>query len=276
VKGSFDDCQAIVKQAFQDQALRQAVDLSGVNSINFARIAAQAVYYFTAAVALGAPHRPVAFAAPTGNFGDAYAGYVAHRMGLPIERIIVATNGNDILARALKGGRYERGDVAATQSPAMDIQSASNFERLYFEAAGRDAVETARAFEAFAGCGVIDIPPASLTVMRGLFVGAAVSEAETARTILSTLGETGELVDPHTAVGLAAAARIGPAAPGTPLVTLATAHPAKFPEAVTAAAGVAPRTPPSVARLAERRERFETIAADLETAKAYVREFVAA
>jgi threonine synthase len=276
VKGTFDDCQAMLKAMFRDAQFARSVDLSGVNSINFARIAAQAVYYFTSAVALGAPYRPVAFAVPTGNFGDAYAGYVAHRMGLPIERVVVAVNSNDILGRALESGRYERGEVAATSSPAMDIQAASNFERLYFECAQRNAPETARAFEAFATAGALDIPPSALASMRCLFVGAAVSETETARTILATLNETGELVDPHTAVGLAAAERIGPANPATPLVALATAHPAKFPEAVLAAAGVAPPTPASVARVSERRERFEPIAADVEAAKIYVREFVAA
>jgi threonine synthase len=276
VKGTFDDCQAMLKAMFRDAQFARTVDLSGVNSINFARIAAQAVYYFTAAVALGAPHRKIAFAAPTGNFGDAYAGYVAHRMGLPIERVVVAVNANDILARALETGRYACGDVVATCSPAMDIQAASNFERLYFEAADRNALETARAFEALAAQGALDIPPRSLAAMRGLFAGAAVDEAETARTILATLNETGELVDPHTAVGLAAAARVGPADPATPLVALATAHPAKFPEAVEAAAGVAPPTPASVARMAQRRERFEPIAADVDAAKAYVRDFITA
>ena len=276
VKGTFDDCQAMLKSMFRDAQFASAVDLSGVNSINFARIAAQAVYYFTAAVALGAPHRKVAFAAPTGNFGDAYAGYVAQRMGLPVERIIVAVNSNDILGRALESGRYQRGEVAATSSPAMDIQAASNFERLYFEATGRDAPATARAFETFGSCGALDIPPEALAAMRNLFVGAAVSEAETARTIRATLAATGKLVDPHTAVGLAAAARIGPADPATPLVTLATAHPAKFPEAVAAAAGAPAPTPASVARMAERRERFDRLAADVEAAKAYVREFATA
>jgi len=276
VKGTFDDCQAMLKSMFRDAQFAHAVDLSGVNSINFARIAAQSVYYFTSAVALGAPHRKIAFCAPTGNFGDAYAGYVARRMGLPIERIIVATNANDILAQALEGGRYARGDVAATSSPAMDIQAASNFERLYFEATGRDAAETARAFETFAAEGALDIPPPALATMRELFIGTAVSEAETAETILATLKQTGELVDPHTAVGLAAAARIGPADPATPLVTLSTAHPAKFPEAVSAAAGVPAPTPASVACMAERRERFDPIAAEVEAAKRFVRAFASA
>ena len=276
VKGTFDDCQAMLKAMFQDAQFARAVDLSGVNSINFARIAAQSVYYFTAAVALGAPGRPIAFATPTGNFGDAYAGYAASRMGLPIERIVVAVNANDILSRAFATGRYARGEVTPTSSPAMDIQAASNFERLYFETTQRDAVETARAFEAFAAQGAIDIPPRSLAAMRALFVGAAVSEAETARTILSTLNETGELIDPHTAVGLTAAARIGPANPATPMVTLATAHPAKFPETVKAAAGVEPPVPHNVFRLAGRPERARAIAADVVTAKAFIRRFAKA
>src|SRR6202012_6257 len=156
----------IVKKAFQDQSLRQAVDLSGVNSINFARIAAQAVYYFTTAAALGAPQRKVSFAVPSGNFGDAFAGSVASRMGLPVERILVATNANDILARTFETGRYSRGKVHPTMSPAMDIQSASNFERLYFEAVQREPAETARAFAAFADSGAIDLPPKAYAAMR--------------------------------------------------------------------------------------------------------------
>ncbi|HZZ87462.1 MAG TPA: threonine synthase [Caulobacteraceae bacterium] len=273
VDGTFDDCQAMLKEMFRDAQFSQAVSLSGVNSINFARIAAQSVYYFTAAVALGAPHRKVAFAVPTGNFGDAYAGYVAHRMGLPIDRIVIGTNANDILSRALNDGRYARGEVTATASPAMDIQSASNFERLYFETADRNAVETARAFEAFAAQGAIDLPPRSLSAMRGLFAATAISETDTAKTILATLNETGQLVDPHTAVGLAAAARVGPAAKAVPLVTLATAHPAKFPDTVKAASGVASATPGVVAAQACRPERFDTIQANVETAKDFVREF---
>jgi threonine synthase len=276
VKGTFDDCQAMLKQMFQDEQFARAIDLSGVNSINFARIAAQSVYYFTSAVALGAPHRKVAFSVPTGNFGDAYAGYVAYRMGLPIERLIVATNANDIVSRALINGRYARGEVTPTGSPAMDIQAASNFERLYFETADRDAVDTARAFGAFAGRGVIDIAPRSLAAMRALFTGAAVSEADTARTILATRNATGELVDPHTAVGLAAAARIGPVDPATPVITLSTAHPAKFPETVREAAGVEPAVPQAVFRMADRPERFAAIPADLDAAKSYIRQFAQA
>ncbi len=275
--GDFDDCQAILKELFRDTQFAQAVDLSAVNSINFARIAAQAVYYFTAGAALGAPHRPVSFAIPTGNFGDAFAGYVASRMGLPIERMIVATNGNDIVARAVETGRYAKGETTmATQSPAMDIQVASNFERLYFEGVGRDGVETGRAFTAFAAAGAIDLPPAARQEIARLYRGVAIDEAETSRTILSTLNATGVLVDPHTAVALAGAQRIGPARPTTPLIVLSTAHPAKFPEAVQAAAGVTPPPPPAVTAQAGRPERFDRIAADAQAVKAYVREFVTA
>jgi threonine synthase len=271
VDGTFDDCQAIVKQTFQDTVLRQAVDLSGVNSINFARIAAQIVYYFTTAVALGAPHRPVAFCVPSGNFGDAFAGYAAARMGLPVAKIVVATNSNDILARAFQEGRYARGGVAATQSPAMDIQSASNFERLYFECVRRDGVETARAFAAFGETGVIDIPPQAFAAMRERFIGLSTSESETARTMVATLNETGELIDPHTAVAVGALSRAGDL--GAPVVVLSTAHPAKFPEAVQAATGELPYLPPAVEALAERPERFDRLPADADTVKAYVRAF---
>jgi threonine synthase len=273
VKGSFDDCQAIVKAAFQDEVLRQAVDLSGVNSINFARIAAQAVYYFTSAVALGAPHRPVGFCVPSGNFGDAFAGYVASRMGLPVAGVTVATNANDILAVAFETGAYVRGSVTHTISPAMDIQSASNFERLYFEAVGRDAAATAQAFEGFAAKGRIDIPAAALAEMRGLFRGVAVGEDETRATIAATVAATGELIDPHTAVAVAALTRH--AAPG-PVVVLSTAHAAKFPEDVEAAAGVTPALPRGAADLAGRQERFARLPAEADTIKSYVRSFAEA
>jgi threonine synthase len=271
VKGSFDDCQAIVKNAFQDQSLRQAVDLSGVNSINFARIAAQAVYYFTTAAALGAPGRAVSFCVPSGNFGDAFAGYVAHRMGLPVGRILVATNSNDILAQAFETGRYARGKVQPTLSPAMDIQAASNFERLYFESVGRDPIETARAFEAFAKTGAIEAPPKAFAAMRDLFRGVSVSETQTQRTMVATLNETGELIDPHTAVGVAALGRARDIE--GPVVIMSTAHPAKFPEAVGKVTGVTPSLPRGVASLASKPERFDRLPAEADTIKAYVRAF---
>jgi threonine synthase len=274
VSGTFDDCQAIVKEAFQDQALRQAVDLSGVNSINFARIAAQAVYYFTSAVALGAPHRPVSFCVPSGNFGDAFAGFVASRMGLPIARIVVATNANDILAKAFETGRYARGEVHATMSPAMDIQSASNFERLYYEAVGRDAPATAAAFEGFGRTGAIELPPAAFAALREMFRGVGVSEDDTARAIAATLDAAGELIDPHTAVAVSALGRMADT-PG-PVVVLSTAHPAKFPEDVAKVCGVTPSLPRGATDLADRAERFERLPAEPQTIKDYVRAFAEA
>jgi threonine synthase len=273
VEGAFDDCQALVKALFADPAFRSEVDLYGVNSINWARVVAQAVYYFTAAVALGAPDRLVGFAVPTGNFGDAFAGYVAMKMGLPVARMVIATNSNDIVARAFSTGKYARGEVVATQSPAMDIQVASNFERLYFEATGRDAGETARAFEAFARTGAIDLPSQAFGQLRGLFEGIAVDEGETAATIASTHAETGEIIDPHTAVGVAAAKRAGHRE--SPLVVLSTAHPAKFPEAVEAAIGRRPALHPRAGGLYDRPETIDRLPADVEAVKAYVRAFAA-
>ena len=275
VQGSFDDCQSIVKDMFQDKVLRQAVDLSGVNSINWARIAAQAVYYFTSAVSLGAPYRPVSFVVPTGNFGDAFAGYVARQMGLPIETITVATNSNDIVARAIETGRYARGQVVATQSPAMDIQIASNFERLFFEAVDRDAVNTAAFFKTFAETGSADIPPEALTRMRELFAGDAVDEAETSAAIKTTLADTGELIDPHTAVAIRAALRLKAKAANaaTPLVVLSTAHPAKFPEAVLEAAGVEPHLPAAAVGLDAKTETFDRLPNRPDAVKAYLRTF---
>ncbi|MGZ6011505.1 MAG: threonine synthase, partial [Caulobacteraceae bacterium] len=278
VQGSFDDCQAIVKDLFQDPALRQAVDLSGVNSINWARIAAQAVYYFTSAVALGAPHRRVSFVVPTGNFGDAFAGYVARQMGLPIESITVATNSNDIVARAIETGRYARGEVMATQSPAMDIQVASNFERLLYEASGRDGKAVSAFFQTFAETGAVDIPGHALEDLRRVFKGQAVDEAQTSATMRQVLEQTGEVIDPHTAVAMCAALRLkakAPAAP-VPLVVLSTAHPAKFPEAVLAAAGVEPRLPAAAVGLGGKAETFDRLPNRPDAVKTYLRQFAGA
>jgi threonine synthase len=273
VAGDFDDCQAILKTLFQDQTFARDVDLSAVNSINFARIAAQSVYYFTAAASLGAPDRTIAFATPTGNFGDAYAGFAARAMGLPIARITAATNSNDIIARALAQGVYRRGAAVATQSPAMDIQVASNFERLYFEACGRDGAATGEAFRAFSATGDMVIPSNVRAVIDELFRGASVSEGATARSILATLSASGELVDPHTAVALAISDAAAYDVGGAPLVTLSTAHAAKFPEAVAAASGVTPTPPRACAGLAARTERFDRLPAEASAVKAYVRAF---
>jgi threonine synthase len=207
---------------------------------------------------------------PSGNFGDGFAGYVAHRMGLPVSRILIATNANDILARTFATGTYARGAVAETQSPAMDIQSASNFERLFFEATGRDGAATAAAFTGFAAGRDIVTPPEALAAMKALFTGASTDEAGTAAEMRLTLAETGQTADPHTAVALSALRRTP--GPG-PTVVLATAHPAKFPEAVQAATGQPPVTPARAQSLAERPERFERIAADAGKVAAYVRAF---
>ncbi|HEY4031720.1 MAG TPA: threonine synthase [Caulobacteraceae bacterium] len=278
VQGSFDDCQAIVKDLFQDPALRQAVDLSGVNSINWARIAAQAVYYFTSAVSLGAPHRRVSFVVPTGNFGDGFAGYVARQMGLPIDAITVATNSNDIVARAIETGRYSRGEVVATQSPAMDIQVASNFERLLYEATGRGGKAVTEFFRAFAETGAADISGHALEDMRRVFRGDAVDEAETSATIRQVLEETGEVIDPHTAVAMRAALRLKAKAPksSVPLVVLSTAHPAKFPEAVLDAGGVDPHLPAAAIGLGGKDETFDRLPNNPDAVKAYLRAFAGA
>jgi len=242
VEGTFDDCQTIVKGLFGDLPLRDRLALTGVNSINFARILAQIAYYFTAAVSLGAPHRPVAFAVPTGNFGDIFAGYAAKRMGLPVARLVIATNLNDILVRALGSGVYEPKSVIATSSPSMDIQLASNFERLLFELAGRDAARVRSLMEALRKTGAFRLSDAELASLRELFSAHAVGEPETEMTIRSLVEETGVLVDPHTAVAVAAA-RAESGLGRSPMIVLSTAHPAKFPEAVERASGRVPEQP---------------------------------
>jgi len=260
IRGNFDDCQAIVKAAFGNPRLRERLALSGVNSINWARIVAQIVYYFTAAVALGGPHRAVSFAVPTGNFGDIYAGYAAKCMGLPVDRLIVATNINDILARALASGRYEVHGVQATTSPSMDIQVSSNFERLLFEAYRRDAEAVGRLMASLAQSRSFTIDPAALAAIRADFDAGAADEDQGRETIASTWRQTGFLPDPHTAVGLAVAGRFASSA--TPMVTLATAHPAKFPAAVEAATGTPPALPVGFDDLASRHEDFVVLAND--------------
>ena len=269
VRGDFDDCQALVKSMFGDARFRDDVALSGVNSINWARIVAQVVYYVTSALALGGPDRPVSFCVPTGNFGDVFAGYVAHRMGLPIERLVVATNDNDLLARTLETAAYERRAVVQTTSPSMDIAVSSNFERLLFDAYERDAAEIRGAMASLAQSGRFEIREAAMARMRGLFVAGACDQEAARRRITRTLRETDIIVDPHTAIGLEVAERHLVAAP---MVTLATAHAAKFPDAVEAAIGRVPDVPPRLAGLMEREERFATLPNDLPTVQTYVRE----
>jgi threonine synthase len=270
IEGTFDDCQALVKALFGDAALREEVGLAAVNSINWARIMAQVAYYVAAAVALGAPDRRIAFSVPTGNFGDVYAGYVAARMGLPLERLVVATNRNDILARFLETGRYQTGEVHPTISPSMDIQVASNFERLLFDLLGRDGAAVREWMRGFGGSGSASVAPSALDQVRGLFAGFRSDEHLTSETMRRMLRETGELVDPHTAVGLAGAEACRPSRE-VAMVTLATAHPAKFPEAVQAATGRRAELPPHLADLMHRAERCDVLPNSVDAVRDFIR-----
>ncbi len=269
VDGNFDDCQALVKAMFNDHAFRDRQRLAAVNSINWARIVAQIVYYFTSAVALGAPHRPVSFVVPTGNFGDVFAGWVAKRMGLPVERLVVATNINDILARTLETGRYEVRGVSPTASPSMDIQVSSNFERLLFEAEGRNAEAVRRHMASLAQSGAFTISGAPMAAIRGEFDAGRAGEDETAATMRRYYEQAGYLLDPHTAVAMAVGAEQG-GDPSVPRIVLGTAHPAKFPEAVKAATGVHAALPPHVADIMERPERVTRLPNDLAAVQAHI------
>jgi threonine synthase len=261
IEGTFDDCQALVKALFNHHAFRDHVRLSAVNSINWARVLAQVVYYFTAAAALGAPHRKIAFTVPTGNFGDVFAGYVALRMGLPIDRLVIATNSNDILARTLATGTYEVREVIATASPSMDIQVSSNFERLLFDACGRNAGAVRALMGSLAQSRRFTIAPAALAKIRANFSAERAGEEETAATIRTVRKESGYLCDPHTAVALAVAEKES-GDPPVPMVVLSTAHPAKFPDAVEAACGVRPALPDWLADLPRRIERTTVLPPD--------------
>ncbi len=272
IQGSFDDCQRIVKDLFGDLAFRDAMHLSGVNSINWARILAQIVYYFVAAAALGAPERPISFAVPTGNFGDVLAGYYAKRMGLPIERLIVATNENDILVRTLATGRYAPNAVKATQSPSMDIQVSSNFERLLFEASDREPRQVVAQMNALAKEGSFTIPPSALARIRGDFDAFRVDEPACAEEMGQIYRTSGMIIDPHSAVGVHAARKALAASPATPIVALATAHPAKFPDAVEAATGVRPPLPDHVSDLMERKEAIVVLPDNVRTVADYLRQ----
>jgi threonine synthase len=266
--GTFDDCQNRLKDMFNDHAFRDVVALAGVNSINFARCLAQVVYYFTAAVSLGAPNRKVSFTVPTGNFGDIYAGHIARGVGLPIEDLVIATNQNDILHRTLTSGDHRLGEVRPSFSPSMDIQISSNFERALFDLLGRDAAAV-RALMADLKKGGYALPQGLKTALNVAFKSGRTSEEETLATIRSTLADAGEVICPHTAVGVHVAKHHLSA---TPMVTLATAHPAKFPDAVKQACGISPALP---ARLAEKLagpERVTRVANDLASLQTLVRE----
>ena len=271
VEGTFDDCQALVKAMFGDVRFRADCRLTAVNSINWARIAAQAVYYVTAGVALGAPHRPVAFSVPTGNFGNVFAGYVARCMGLSVDQLIVATNRNDILARFVETGAMEIGEVVPTISPSMDIQVSSNFERLLYDYVSRDPAAVRRAMDRFRQSGRMTVAAVTMAGIRGLFAAGRRDDGETRRTVAEVFGRSGVTLDPHTAVGYG----VGQAQrrdPDVPLVTLATAHPAKFPDAVEAATGTRPDLPARLESLMTAPERVRTFANDPAPIKAFVRE----
>ena len=270
IEGNFDDCQAIVKELFNDHAFRDAVALSGVNSINWARIVAQVVYYFTSATALGAPARSVDFTVPTGNFGDIFAGFVAKRMGLPIGRLRIASNVNDILPRTLKTGIYETREVHASTSPSMDIQVSSNFERLLFEASNRDAALVRRLMASLKQSGRFVLPDSVLAAVRSEFDAGRADETETNAAIRAAWREAGELVDPHTAVALAVADR-DTSDSKVPNIVLSTAHAAKFPDAVEAACGVRPALPPWLEGLMTRVERVEVMKNDKVEVARFVR-----
>jgi len=258
LNGSFDDAQSIVKLLFADKAFADEISMTAVNSINFARIAAQCVYYFTATAALG---KPVTFVVPTGNFGDIFAGEAAARMGLDVARLVIATNANDIMARALNEGVYSSGASHATLSPSMDIQVASNFERALFEAAGRDADWTSAAMSDFSRTRKLQLPATVLAELRSRYSAFASNDDETRAAIKAVHTLTGRIIDPHTAVGVAAAMKMGHKnqKPLSPVVILSTAHPAKFPQAVTEAIGIAPPQPKRLSGLQDLPERLEVL-----------------
>ena len=268
VEGTFDDCQALVKAMFNDAPFRDRVDLAAVNSINWARIVAQVVYYVAAALALGAPERAVSFTVPTGNFGNVYAGYVARRMGLPIARLVVACNVNDILDRTLASGRYEVRPVVPSSSPSMDIQVSSNFERVLFEACGRDAAEVVRSAAGLAQSGSFTLAAGTLAALRGDLRSGRADEAATAATIGAVHRAAGRLIDPHTAVGYSVAE--ANAAGVDIMVTLATAHPAKFPEVVEKASGRRPELPASFRDLLDKAEKFTVLPNSREAVQDYI------
>ena len=273
IEGTFDDCQDLVKALFADVPFRSELHLSAVNSINWARIAAQIPYYVAAALALGAPEREVAFAVPTGNFGNVLAGWAARRMGLPVARLIVGSNRNDILYRFLESNDMSVAPVEPSLSPSMDIQISSNFERLLFELLARDPAATAHAMREFRETGRMAVPHPVWHRVRGVFHAARLDDPATVAEIRRLHDACGYLADPHTAIGIAAA-RMHPCAYGVPTVAMATAHPAKFPDAIEQAIGVRPELPPRLADLMAREERFVVLPNELAAVEANVRALV--
>lgn len=271
IEGTFDDCQDLVKALFADEAMRDEFGFGAVNSINWARVMAQIAYYVHAALALGGPARPVAFAVPTGNFGNVYAGLGARRMGLPIPRLIVGSNRNDILTRYFREGRMEMAGVTPTLSPSMDIQVSSNFERFLFDLYEGDGTALAEAMAAFRRDGRLDPGAARWKAATAIFEGHRFDDEETVAAIGRLYRETGELIDPHSAIGIEAA-RAASLDPSIPVVALVTAHPAKFPDAVERATGRRPALPEAMADLEARAERCATLANDLPALKSFVRD----
>ncbi|MFT3977243.1 MAG: threonine synthase [Sphingomonas bacterium] len=267
IRGDFDQAQALVKAMFNDPAFSARFNLSAVNSINWARLMAQVVYYFYAAVRLGAPGRAVAFSVPTGNFGDVFAGYVAARMGLPVAKLVVATNVNDILHRALSSGDYSAGTVVPTPTPSMDIQVSSNFERLLFDLGGRDGAALAEQMRGFESTRAMRLTNAQREGAAALFASERVDVDEMAMAMRWANVQAGQVIDPHSAIALAAARR---QAGDAPMVTLATAHPAKFRDAVERATGVRPALPTRVGDLFDREERYVTLDATLDAVSGYI------
>jgi len=272
VDGDFDDCQARLKDMFNDFEFRDGVKLAGVNSINWGRVLAQIVYFFSSAVSLGAPDRKVSFTVPTGNFGDIFAGYIAKQMGLPIDQLVVATNQNDILHRCLSGHGYHKDTVHPSISPSMDIQVSSNFERALFDAYGRDGKAVAQLM-AELGEGGFDVSQGAAQALSEQYTSGRASEEETSLTIAHILNHSAELLCPHSAVGVKVANDLRD--PKTPMVTLATAHPAKFPDAVEAATGIRPPLPPRMADLYDRPERLTRVPNDLEALKTQIKGLIA-
>jgi threonine synthase len=269
IDGSFDDAQAMVKRMFNDPDMNGRFHIGAVNSINWARLMAQVVYYFAAALALGAPARKVAFAVPTGNFGDVFAGYVAARMGLPVERLIVATNVNDILHRALANGDYSAGTVTPTAAPSMDIQVSSNFERLLFDMGGRDGAAMAAQMAGFEATKAMQLTNAQREGAAALFTSARADADEMVRAMSWASQHCGQVIDPHTAIGLHAARAAG-IDPAVPVVTLATAHPGKFRDAVERATGVRSGLPVRVGDLFQREEHYDKLPGEYDAIRAFI------
>ncbi|QDU32924.1 Threonine synthase [Poriferisphaera corsica] len=278
IEGTFDDCQNLLKAMFNDHDFRDEIKISGVNSINWARIMPQMVYYVAAAVSLGAPDRTINFTVPTGNFGDIFAGYAAKQIGLPIDKLVIASNLNDILTRVMNTGAHTLGEVHPTMSPSMDIQISSNFERLLFDLYDRDGKAIADLMNQLTETGTFTLGQAQREKALKLFTAQRVDEEQTLKTIEKVYQQSEKLIDPHTAVGVEAAWREQDAATdkSTPMVTLSTAHPAKFPDNVEKATGTRPPLPQHMLDLYDREERFTVLPNDLETVTTHIRKTLAA